>query len=68
MSDWKTIDSAPKNGKRVMLASGRRFVGEGHFWRNANKRHPRERWVWNGWPKYEPTHWMPLPTPPVTGD
>jgi hypothetical protein len=66
---WQPIETAPKDGTRVLLANRRyRFVDAGHYWRNANKRHPRKRWVWNGWPRHEPTHWQPLPAPPKTGE
>jgi len=63
VADWQPIETAPKNGMRILLG-GKLKVGSGHFWDNKSKQHPRKRWVWDGYPKIEPTHWMPLPSPP----
>ena len=65
MNGWQPIETAPKDGTQVLLACGSDYVDAGHYWRNANKRNPRERWMWNGWPIFEPTHWQPLPEPPA---
>lgn len=70
MNDWKTIDTAPKDGTKVDLwMNGRRFVD--CYWSKKNN-------VWyclnsdkegNRYKIYkEPTHWMPLPQPPTKGN
>lgn len=63
MSEWKPITTAPKDGRKVLLGNPA-IVGSGHYWQSANRRYPRERWVWDGWPQHEPTKWQPLPEPP----
>lgn len=63
MSGWRPIKTAPKDEVRVILGCSK-LVGSGHFWDNKNEKHPKARWVWDGWPCYEPTHWKPLPEPP----
>jgi hypothetical protein len=60
---WRPIETAPKDGTRILLGCNAE-VDAGRYWRSENQRNPRERWVWNGWPKYQPTHWKPLPDPP----
>lgn len=73
MSEWRPIDSAPKDGSAVLL-----FGGEGCFgWTPpANmadlplsiSRWSEDRWVEATGEQYQPhdgpTHWMPLPDPP----
>jgi len=63
MSEWKTIDSAPKNESVLLCVGGKIVVGH---W----------KLMWQQWQaEYShddmgslpsPTHWMPLPNPPVT--
>ena len=60
---WREIESAPKDGKVVLLA---RFLYDGtnllcvasDFW--------TEEGGWCDWGPgdHQPTHWMPLPEPP----
>jgi hypothetical protein len=69
MSEWKPIETAPKNGTRILLGrfksdcpmNGRCAVDwwslpeDGRGWIGFGKFNPTY------WP---PTHWMPLPPPP----
>lgn len=60
---WRTIDSAPKDGTRVILAWGGSSV-VGYYLDNRHTRHP-----WAGWkvpsmepfPAGQPTMWRPIP-------
>ena len=64
-SEWWPIETAPKDGSRVLTFSpngescGYRAVDINYFkrdvWQCTNER---------AWP---PTHWMPLPLPPPQG-
>ena len=80
MSEWKPIESAPKDGTEVFLyvpgeslypTAGRYDTPE-HFEREYGDRdYAEEGWRWSyGYPTdfheevIRPTHWMPLPTPP----
>lgn len=71
MSEWKTIDSAPRDGAFIDVFvfyedSGRRVADV--KWATPYK--GEESWCdWNfldGWETLEPqpSHWMPLPEPP----
>lgn len=65
MSEWRTIESAPKEGQNILLycpLPGSEFQVVG-------------LWVEGCWATsyewedvYEPTHWMPLPSPPNEGE
>lgn len=67
MAEWQPIETAPKDGRDVLL------------WIPADEESPRKgrwekllddpsrphRWcVAYGWCEDTPTHWMPLPSPP----
>jgi len=67
MSEWQSIETAPKDGSAVLL-----WCGEGLLFEpfQCVGRFRREE-TWTGWVDvYEgvdlttPTHWMPLPAPP----
>ena len=70
---WRTMESAPRDGTRVLLA-GKDIYGAndpgGPRWRiDFGWYEPkggtlREGWVGLG-THYPPTHWMPYPKPPT---
>lgn len=60
--DWQPIETAPRDGQRVLLWSSQWTAPACGIWGNA--------WtVGYDLPPYlyEPTHWMPLPPPPLNG-
>lgn len=63
MMDWQPIETAPKDGTRVLGCDGSCveviFFIKGRGWFNQSA----EISLWNVFP---PTHWMPLPQPPTT--
>lgn len=68
---WRTIESAPKDGTKMLLNHGG-LVCRG--WWEAQKYHKKPRPYWDSdrgfmgvqWHRdHQPTHWMPLPTPPA---
>ena len=77
MSDWKPIDTAPKDGTKILLYED--GIIEGYF--EVNEKYIKDHKAWGGegywkslWtPEHgcgccgddnEPTHWMPLPKGP----
>jgi len=65
VSEWQPIETAPKGGKWMLLwwpwVTEMAFVGYevGGVWYAAPT---GDSWTQNG--AANPTHWMPLPTPP----
>ncbi len=63
---WQPIETAPRDGSRFLAFQ--RGDGDQRFecwWQD-------DFGIWSGWMddwdgEPEPTHWMPLPTPPETG-
>ena len=70
---WRTIDSAPRDGTCVLLSCGTEdpFLSCG-LWFSYERDAPRsDGYQWEGWVEpydhtdlTDPTHWMPLPPPP----
>lgn len=56
---WQPIETAPKDGTWVLLATPKGRIADGCFGNYGS-------WVWP-YVMVEPTHWMPLPAPPKTG-
>ena len=67
-SDWQDISSVPKDGTAVLLfdASYRNrsqvVVG---WWRSDRN---GDRWIIGGGGTVFPTHWQPLPFPPIDAE
>lgn len=55
--DWRPIETAPKDGTRVLLCctGGAGSVSDGCFYNNA--------WSWEWAGVVDPTHWAPLNLP-----
>lgn len=55
---WLPIETAPKNGKSVLLLdeTAREPVLVGHM-----SRYPRDQWVAQGGFRMKPSHWRPVP-------
>lgn len=59
MAEWRTIDSAPRDGTPVLVWGGRHspkpviVESDGEWWNTAGRGL-----------RATPTHWMPLPDPP----
>ncbi len=70
MSVWLTIDTAPKDGTRVILFHKPEMIGIGYWGRNGH--YNPLGWLTHsssgGYINHidQPTHWMPLPPPPVS--
>lgn len=65
MGDWKRIETAPKDGTRILVwERGRIFeVSWGDAFL-ADSNGPIFGWMTEGTSEKHPSHWMPLPEPP----
>jgi hypothetical protein len=69
MSDWQPIETAPKDGRPVLLGQ---FDPSRSHYKRVEVDHwssPGENRGWIGWGHFNPqfwpaTHWMPIPEPP----
>lgn len=75
MSNWQPIDTAPRDGTRILIwrpSIGRIDGRAEEGWWETQKYHnrPRPYWESTGWHgigfkrNWPPTHWMPLPEEP----
>jgi hypothetical protein len=68
MMEWKPIETAPKDGTRILVFD-REYHGEiaacefNKEWGWVERGLDYATEVW-GYGEMEPTHWMPLPQPP----
>ena len=68
MSAWKPIETAPKDGTRVLLSNANgTWMGE--FKEQFKDDRPwfsvlLNHWHMSPYCSTEPTHWQPLPSPP----
>ena len=62
--DWQPIETAPKDGTRVLLFVPKYGAMSGHFPIYGTS--TQEKWNLHSCLNKEaiPTHWMPLPEPP----
>ena len=75
MSEWRSIESAPKDGSRVIVWNGAPFFVTWQHECQFERFETRPGWSvfecedsfysW-GFEPDEPTHWMPLPESPVS--
>ena len=68
-SDWQPIETAPRDGDTVLLCVQGHVTVGGWLDRAAQDIEEYEPGAWEGWwtldaDEGEPTHWMPLPSPP----
>jgi hypothetical protein len=67
MSEWKTIDSAPKDGRRILTyAPPAGFNNDGvqvNFWVQKEEHPWGDKW-WKSSTINPPSHWMELPEGP----
>lgn len=71
--EWQPIETAPKDGKRVLISDGR-YVMDAYWSEEASlgqcSRGPAwqvfncDEDCWYSIAVTDPTHWMPLPEPP----
>jgi hypothetical protein len=81
MSDWQDIATAPKDGSAILIfqsqkpsfataMDGQKFddpryaIGYWRVWEDGAK------WMWGNrnCGEVSPTHWMPLPSPPMSSE
>lgn len=61
-SDWQPIETAPKDGTRVLLSAPRHLHMIGSWLLVSGVYNHQPAWWSNNSPIYpQPTHWMPLP-------
>jgi Protein of unknown function (DUF551) len=74
MREWRTIDTAPRDGTEVLALGAGRYgswvictahYDMGQWWTDASECNDANRYFP---PEFYPTHWMPLPEPPATSD
>jgi hypothetical protein len=67
MSKWQFIETAPKDGRQLLLWDGRAVTVGRHDPEKAPFGSPWARLVLTDYYSniFQPTHWMPLPEPPA---
>lgn len=79
MSEWRDIETAPRDGRTVICfwpeveldevygLVGEPIVGSARWIKPGPSF--SEHWCLEGkWTPHDPTHWMPLPEPPKTSE
>lgn len=65
--DWQPIDTAPKDGTRILVYSQSLYWLVAFFGGDHDRPGHLSQWrsAWDAeWLARTPTHWMPLPDPP----
>ena len=81
MSEWQPIETAPKDGEHILVSFGTMGIWQVSWCAPAWAEHDdKDSWIWcvddnkhgpyalrgyNDEGPRAPTHWMPLPAPPV---
>lgn len=62
---WQPIDTAPRDGTDILVADHEAVTSA--FWgvHNPDVSPRLHRYGWVGQVDFAPTHWMPLPKPPL---
>jgi hypothetical protein len=69
MTDWRPIETAPKDGTRVLLYQVDSPIGAHKIWIQYCNAKWGEYWLSSDESlRMEPSHWMPLPPPPKDGE
>ncbi len=56
-NEWKPMDTAPQDGTELLLYQEDAGIQVSWWGLDADTGS-------NGWYRFDPTHWMPLPEPP----
>jgi hypothetical protein len=70
LSDWQPIETAPKDGTRVILEWGG-LARVGYYLDNSATQRPWQGWKvpsMEEWPSGQPTRWLPFPRLTSEGD
>ena len=76
MDDWQLIETAPKDGMPIIAYQPGATLQNGWsypesvgiaWWNNGDSLNP-PHWSGPANPRDYPTHWMPLPKPPIKGE
>ena len=59
---WEDISTAPKDSTEVLVLVGRKVIRLGWYFKASSR---TEGWCDENGKRIHPTHWMPLPPPPV---
>lgn len=72
MSEWQLIESAPKDGTRILVWIDPGYITVGYWLTDSHKDRPKPFWGHelcgsrtSRARKYPPTHWQPLPASPA---
>lgn len=66
VAGWRPIESAPRDGTPILVGHAQRVIAPVYWLTDQDAGVPG----WYLWPpnvrlQWKPTHWMPLPTPPL---
>lgn len=68
-AQWRPIQSAPKDGRAILVGRERNSPQSVRWMISVDKQSPGGWWFVGGYDghrlRWEPSHWMPLPQPPI---